>query len=288
MNISNRLKSVANMVAFKTCVDVGTDHGYVPIYLCLNNICDYVIAMDINRGPLSVCFDNIQKYRLSDRIYTRLCDGLSDYDAGEAETVVISGMGGLLIEKILSRDIELAKSFKQLVLSPQGDEKVVRKFLKENGFIIEKEDMIFDEGKYYLIIDARFYQNDTKSDEKLLDEELSDDEIDNKNDIEIDNSKEDIETINEDENDHEEEKLVEEIKECFGEYLVENKNKVFVEYVTKEHRNYSFILECLKEKEAENKVDSTKNRMIEIEKYVNLLEKTMDIMGVSYERGSKN
>ena len=127
------------------------------------------------------------------------------------------------------------------------------------------------------------YQNDTKSEE-----ELSDDETDTKDDKEIDDIKDTTDATDEDEKDDEEDKLVEEVKECFGEYLVENKNKVFVEYVTKEHRNYSFILECLKEKEAENKVDSTKNRMIEIEKYVNLLEKTMDIMGVSYERGSKN
>ena len=283
MNISNRLKSVANMVEYKTCVDVGTDHGYVPIYLCLNNICDYVIAMDINEGPLSICFDNIIKYRLSDRIFTRLCDGLTDYDAGEAETVVISGMGGILIEKILSRDIELTKSFKQLVLSPQGDEMVVRNFLKDNGFVIEKEDMIFDEGKYYLIIDARYYQNDTNSEDGL-----SDDETDKETDEDVNNLEDEKNSSEENEEDNEEDKLAEEVKNHFGEYLVETKNKVFAEYVIKEHRNYSFILECLKEKEAENKVDSTKNRMIEIEKYVNLLEKTMDIMGVDYERGSKN
>ena len=283
MNISNRLKSVANMVAFKTCVDVGTDHGYVPIYLCLNNICDYVIAMDINRGPLSICFDNIQKYRLSDRIYTRLCDGLSDYDAGEAETAVISGMGGILIEKILSRDIELTKSFKQLVLSPQGDEKIVRKFLKENGFIIEKEDMIFDEGKYYLIIDARYYQNDTKSDEND-DESLESNELSVGKEIE-DNQDDSTKELSDEEKENKKyEKIVDEM---FGEYLPRTKNKVFAEYVSKEHRNYSFILECLRENEKDNIVDSTKKRMDEIDEYLKILEKTMDIMGVSYERGSK-
>lgn len=283
MNISNRLKSVANMVAFKTCVDVGTDHGYVPIYLCLNNICDYVIAMDINRGPLSICFDNIQKYRLSDRIYTRLCDGLSDYDAGEAETAVISGMGGILIEKILSRDIELTKSFKQLVLSPQGDEKIVRKFLKENGFIIEKEDMIFDEGKYYLIIDARYYQNDTKSDEND-DESLESNELSVGKEIE-DNQDDSTKELSDEEKENKKYKKI--VDEMFGEYLPRTKNKVFAEYVSKEYRNYSFILECLRENEKDNIVDSTKKRMDEIDEYLKILEKTMDIMGVSYERGSK-
>ena len=270
MNISNRLKKVANNVAFKTCVDVGTDHGYVPIYLCLNNICDYVIAMDINEGPLSICFDNIQKYRLSDRIYTRLCDGLTGVEAGEAESVVISGMGGILIEKILSNNIELTKSFKQLVLSPQGDEKVVRKFLEENGFVIEKEDMIQDEGKYYLIIDARYYQNDTKSedDEESLEE----------------TSEENKELSDEEKEDEKYKKIV---NEMFGEYLPRTKNKVFAEYISKEYRNYSFILECLRENEKDNIVDSTKKRMDEIDEYLKILEKTMDIMGVSYERGSK-
>ena len=225
MNISSRLKSVANLVAFKTCVDVGTDHGYVPIYLCLNNICDYVIAMDINEGPLSICFDNIQKYRLSDRIYTRLCDGLTGVEAGEAESVVISGMGGILIEKILSYDIELTKSFKQLVLSPQGDEKIVRKFLKENGFTIESEDMIFDEGKYYLIIDARYYQNDTKSEDENEDEEKTDD-------LDKELSEEEKEN----------EKYQQIIFEMFGEYLPKTKNKVFAEYISKEYINKYFNL----------------------------------------------
>lgn len=174
IKISDRLNTIANQVKYRTMADIGTDHAYIPIYLCQNGTIDYAIASDINKGPLKKADENIKKYMLEDKISLVLGNGLEKINFSEIkkiaplafgiETVVIAGMGGNLIIDILNNNLETVKQLKQLVLQPQLDIYEVRKYIHSIGFSIENEQMIIEEGKYYNIISATIgnekYYND--------------------------------------------------------------------------------------------------------------------------------
>lgn len=150
MQLSQRLSSVASMVTAGNCLaDVGTDHGYVPIYLYERKIIPHAIAMDVNRGPLERAKLHIAESGMSEAIETRLSDGLAALRAGEADTVLIAGMGGPLMIRILSSFPEVTASLKELVLQPQSEIESVRVWLYEQGYEIVEEHMVFEEGKYY-------------------------------------------------------------------------------------------------------------------------------------------
>lgn len=134
--------------------DVGTDHGYIPIALILENKIPSAIAMDVNRGPLGRAEEHIRTYGLDTYIETRLSDGLHELKEGEADTVLIAGMGGALTARILSEGIHCLDSVKELVLQPQSEIHLVRKWLCQNGFRIVEEDIILDDGKYYPLMKA--------------------------------------------------------------------------------------------------------------------------------------
>lgn len=152
--ISERLKAVAGMVTKgKKVADIGTDHGYVPIYLVENSICSKVYAMDINEGPLKIADKNIAIHGLSDKIETIQSNGMDKLKDNMVEGAIISGMGGDLIVDILSRGKNI-KGIKELVLSPHRRVDLVRKFLLENNWEIVDEKMLIDSGKYYTIIKA--------------------------------------------------------------------------------------------------------------------------------------
>ena len=155
MNISDRLKTVASLItAGNSVADIGTDHGYIPIYLALNNLTKKAVAMDINEGPLSRAADNIQKYNVGNCVETRISDGLCGLAEDEVDTIVIAGMGGLLINRILEDNMKVALSAKEIILSPHSDVPKVREFLADNGLMVTDEVMVKDEGKYYFVLKA--------------------------------------------------------------------------------------------------------------------------------------
>lgn len=154
MEISKRLKTVAGEVKYTTVADIGTDHGYVPIYLVKNKLADKAIACDINKGPLLKARENIEANCLNNKIETRLGSGLTPIVIGEVEAAVIAGMGGMLTIEILKESSEVVQSLKQLVLQPQLDIDSVRRYIHSIGFKIENEEMLIDEGKYYTVINA--------------------------------------------------------------------------------------------------------------------------------------
>ena len=155
MQLSERLSSVASMVTAGNCLaDVGTDHGYVPIYLYERQMIPRAIAMDVNKGPLERARLHIAEYGYHNAIETRLSDGLQALRAGEAESVVIAGMGGPLIIRILSAYPEVTASFKELILQPQSEISEVRVWLGEQGYEIIEEHMVFEDGKYYSMFKA--------------------------------------------------------------------------------------------------------------------------------------
>lgn len=153
MIISDRLTKVASMIdRCKTMADIGTDHGYIPIFLLKNGICESAIASDINKGPVQRAEENIKYYGLENKIQCRLGSGLSTLKTGEVQTAVIAGMGGHLIISILEDEKEIAHSLETIILQPVQHSKVLRKYLYENGYKIIDEDLCYDEGKYYEIM----------------------------------------------------------------------------------------------------------------------------------------
>lgn len=156
MKLSNRLETIANMVPEHTkngCVaDVGTDHGFVPVWLLREKRAARAIAMDVRKGPLSRAREHIIQYGLEDRIETRLSDGLEKLMPEEADTVVIAGMGGELMLRILQDGVHVRESVKSWVLSPQSECSAFRHGLERLGLAIQKEVMLEEEGKYYTVM----------------------------------------------------------------------------------------------------------------------------------------
>lgn len=150
MQLSKRLSAVAGMVTSTDCLaDVGTDHGYIPIFLVKSGKAKRAIAMDINRGPLERARTHIRQEGLESRIEIRLGDGVSALKQGEADTVVVAGMGGGLVQKILKEGEEVLHKTSRFILQPQSELEQVRRFLLKEGYRIQDEDMVEEDGKYY-------------------------------------------------------------------------------------------------------------------------------------------
>ncbi len=132
--------------------DVGTDHAYIPIWLIQQGIAEKAIAMDINHGPIMRAEENIKKFSLESKITTRLSDGLEKLCPGEADTVVIAGMGGMLINEILEKATHLYSSVRRYILQPMTALEETRKYLEKNGFMIEDERLAREEEKFYCVL----------------------------------------------------------------------------------------------------------------------------------------
>lgn len=155
--LSKRLFTAASMVhPGNVLADVGTDHGYVPIYLVAERIIPRAIAMDINRGPLERAREHIQKYGMGDYIETRISDGVTALAENEADTILAAGMGGGLIMHILKEGGPICRSVKELILQPQSELERVRLFLHENGYVTVQEAFVEEDGKYYPMLRARY------------------------------------------------------------------------------------------------------------------------------------
>lgn len=154
--LSKRLKTLANMVpAGYRVADVGCDHGFLDIYLIQSGRASGAIAMDVRKGPLSAAERHIREAGLEKLIETRLSDGLRQYRAGEAEVLVCAGMGGPLMQRILSEDPEKTGSFREMVLQPQSELREFRVFLRKAGYTVEAEEIVFEDGKYYFPMRVR-------------------------------------------------------------------------------------------------------------------------------------
>lgn len=157
MILSNRMQALTDMVTPGTVItDVGCDHGFVSVYLVQKGISPRVIAMDVRTGPLDRAKEHIREYGLQDKIETRLSDGLQKLHTGEAAGMICAGMGGPLMEKILTEGRTLARSFQELILQPQSEIPQFRRFLMEEGYLLLDENIIYEEGKYYFMMKVRW------------------------------------------------------------------------------------------------------------------------------------
>ncbi|MCI8418771.1 MAG: SAM-dependent methyltransferase [Lachnospiraceae bacterium] len=153
MQLSKRLTALAGLVtAGHRLADVGTDHGYVPIYLIEQGQIPSAIAMDINQGPLDRAREHIRQFGYEAYIETRLSDGVQGLKVGEADTVLVAGMGGALVQKILEAGLSVLEKVPELILQPQSELYQVRQYLRRRGFWILREYMVCEDGKYYPIL----------------------------------------------------------------------------------------------------------------------------------------
>ena len=173
IHLSKRLKALANMVTDgNRLADIGTDHGYIPIYLCQTGKIPSALAMDIGKGPLQQAQTHIAEHGLSEQIKTRLSDGMAALQFGEADTILIAGMGGGLVMKILSEGAEKLTGKEELILQPQSEIALVREFLRVRNFQILNEDMILEDGKYYPMM--KVSQQKAAEQTKILPQEVAD------------------------------------------------------------------------------------------------------------------
>ena len=150
---------LASAVPFVTqgarVADIGTDHAYLPIYLVEKGIASAAIACDVNRGPLDSAVANIREAGLSDQIETLLADGLHGVENFAPTDVLIFGMGGELIVRILSEAPWIRRGDVNLILQPMSRAATLRRWLVENGFAITDE-AISLEDRYYQTVVARY------------------------------------------------------------------------------------------------------------------------------------
>ncbi len=156
MGLSLRMQRVADMVEpCERAADIGCDHGYVSIYLVEQGIADHVLAMDVRKGPLSRAEANIRQKQLQTRIECRLSDGLERLQPGEADTILLAGMGGPLMIDILTKGSNKRLGTETLIVQPQSDIPEVRRYLHRIGYEITAEDMLQEDGKYYTVMKAK-------------------------------------------------------------------------------------------------------------------------------------
>ncbi len=157
MKLKGRLKLITDSIPpCGLLVDIGTDHAYIPIYSTLLGICKRALAADLRPGPLKRAQENIKKYGQEDLIETRLSDGLESIEVEECEVIVIAGMGGPLIRRILSDSISKAQIATRLLLQPNNAADALRRWLYENGFEICRERLVEDSSKLYCLIEAHW------------------------------------------------------------------------------------------------------------------------------------
>ena len=154
--ISKRLNKISSHIKGKRMADIGTHHGLVPIFLIENKIVDYAIAADISKPSLQKAIDLAKEKNIE--LDARLGDGMEVLKTEDGiETVVIAGMGGVLIGEILSAS-EISKNVR-LILQPMQGSKELRKYLFENGYEIVDEDVVFEDDRYFEIIVAEYDGN---------------------------------------------------------------------------------------------------------------------------------
>ena len=166
MELSKRLKFIIkNVDKTNVLADIGTDHGYIPLYAVKNKICKRAIATDINKLPLDKAKLNAILEGVDEELEFRLGNGLEPLKDKEAHVVIIAGMGGNLIKEILEKSINKVNELDYLVLQPAQNPEVLREYLYNNGYEIIKEDLCLDEEIYYELFKVKRKEGeDTKLD----------------------------------------------------------------------------------------------------------------------------
>lgn len=211
IRLSKRMEAIASLVTPGNIVaDVGTDHAYLPIALVQRGTVPSAIAMDVRKGPLARAGEHIAQNGLGEKIQSRLSDGVAQLSGGEADTIVIAGMGGKLVMEILAAGDEICRCAGELILQPQSHINQVRLFLERQGYTITHEKMIEEDGKFYPMMRA-VPVSETP--------DMNVDDHGKMSDLEI----------------------------CYGPILLREKNPVLGSFLRRQHRQLEQVIQRLKE-----------------------------------------
>ena len=162
MKLTDRLLKIASLVTEgKRVADIGTDHGYIPVYLLNQGKVPYAILADVNKGPLEKARGEVRHNKLLDKVDLRLGSGIEVLVKGEVDEVIIAGMGGILISELLEAKLEVAHSVDKLILQPMQAQNELRKYLLNNGFEILDEVLVKEDFRIYEIIIAKYTGKNT-------------------------------------------------------------------------------------------------------------------------------
>ena len=153
LTLPPRLAQIAACISPCRCMaDIGTDHAYLPAALCLDGICQTAIAADVRPGPLRRAAATVKRYGLEKEIALRLGNGTAPLAPGDADTIVIAGMGGLMIAQIIQNGLSVIRSASQVILQPMTAAMELREFLSASGFTITGEYLAKEDTKIYNIL----------------------------------------------------------------------------------------------------------------------------------------
>lgn len=155
IKLSKRLRAIVNFCdKNKIIADIGTDHGFVPNFLYEEDYNRKIIATDISLNSLNKAIEFSELRGNKGKIEHIVCNGLEKIPP--VNQIIIAGMGGILISKILDRDFEKARQAEKLILQPMQQVDYLRKFLYDKGFKILDEKIVFEDNKFFHIIVANY------------------------------------------------------------------------------------------------------------------------------------
>ncbi|WP_010531014.1 tRNA (adenine(22)-N(1))-methyltransferase [Lentibacillus jeotgali] len=153
LRLSRRLEKIASFLKQGTMfADIGSDHAYLPCYVCLHDEHARAIAGEVRKGPFERAQETVSRFGLSDRVDVRFGDGLQILNEREVTSVVIAGMGGPLIKTILDKGANRLDGVEQIIAQPNIDERRVRHWFVSHGYTIADETMVEEKGHIYEII----------------------------------------------------------------------------------------------------------------------------------------
>ena len=155
MELTPRLQAIAQQIPQGArLADIGTDHGYLPVWLLLHGRIEAAIAADLREGPLDRAKETARQYEQLNKISFRLCDGLTGIAADEVDTVAIAGMGGETIAAILEA-APWTRQGKLLLLQPMTGAPQLRQWLQSHGYAISNEWIVREGKRLYSIWSVR-------------------------------------------------------------------------------------------------------------------------------------
>ena len=157
MKLTDRLLKIASLVdEGKKIADIGTDHGYIPVFLLNNKKIDFAILADVNKGPLENARKEVRHNKLDNKVDLRLGSGIEVLNDNEVDEIIIAGMGGILIGELLEAKKSVAQNAEKLILQLMQAQAELRKYLYNNGFEVIDEVLVKEDFRIYEIIVAKY------------------------------------------------------------------------------------------------------------------------------------
>lgn len=259
--LSARMRALTDMVtAGNRVCDVGCDHGFVSIYLVQQGISPRVLAIDVRQGPLSRAQEHIRQQGLEAYIETRLSDGVTALEIGEADTVICAGMGGRLMQRILEEGREKLEVIGELILQPQSEVPAFRAYLRQAGYVTLAENMVYEDGKYYPMMKVTAGKQRHKDQGTGKSERGTNLVADAPNDADLREKSEGLAVDGVDSMT---------LQDCFGGMLLAERHPILKQYLFYEQQSSQRILEELKKNAAGS--DRTMQRIRELEEEQRLI-----------------